>query len=280
MNKIGKKEEENNPVAYAKTVKKEIARKQVKVKSDFMATTQNDKQVKNLMKEAEKPKEAEKIENILSNQISSQSEVFRKKLEEKRKKTMLSTSDINENYDLKHKRLSVSVSRNQNRSILSDGDRIDITPPDLYGDGELPISMNNVNLNEYNGNNPIEPNLLQCLDNSFDRVDKDRIDEIDVGISFDMTMNTSSYNQKINRLRSTKQMRIFSDLKKNMDNFLTDFNYYFFEEVFQTVVLDIEKILEEKHKHILDISKNYNDQIKEYEFLMTSGKKYDNMTIY
>jgi hypothetical protein len=168
MNKIGKKEEENNPVAYAKTVKKEIARKQVKVKSDFMATTQNDKQVKNLMKEAEKPKEAEKIENILSNQISSLSVVFRKKLEEKRKKTMLSTSDINENYDLKHKRLSVSVSRNQNRSILSDGDRIDITPPDLYGDGELPISMNNVNLNEYNGNNPIEPNLLQCLDNSFE----------------------------------------------------------------------------------------------------------------
>jgi hypothetical protein len=69
-------------------------------------------------------------------------------------------------------------------------------------------------------------------------------------------------------------MRIFSDLKKNMDNFLTDFNYYFFEEIFQTVVVDIEKILEEKHKHILDISKNYNDQIKEYEFLMTSGKKY------
>ena len=65
---------------------------------------------------------------------------------------------------------------------------------------------------------------------------------------------------------------IFSDLKKNMENFLTDYNYYFFEEIFQTVVLDIEKILEEKHKYILDISKNYNDQIKEYEFLMTSGK--------
>lgn len=274
MNKIGKKEEENNPVAYAKTVKKEMARKQVKVKADFMATTQNDKQVKNLMKEAEKPKEAEKIENILSNQISSQSEVFRKKLEEKRKKTMLSTSDLGDHSDLKNKRLNVSVGRNHNRSILSEGDRIDITPPDLYGDGELPIHMNNVHINEYNANNPIEPNLLQCLDNSFDRVDKDRIDEIDVGISFDMTMNTSSYNQKISKLRSTKQMRIFSDLKKNMDNFLTDFNYYFFEEIFQTVVVDIEKILEEKHKHILDISKNYNDQIKEYEFLMTSGKKY------
>lgn len=271
MNKIGKKEEENNPVAYAKTVKKEMARKQVKVKANFNATTQNDKQVKNLMKEAEKPKEAEDIENILNNQISSQSQIFRKKLEEKRKKSMLSTSDLGDHSDLKNKRLNVSASR---KSILSEGDRIDITPPDLYGDGESPISMNKLHINEFNANNPIEPNLLQCLDNSFDRVDKDRIDEIDVGISFDMTMNTSSYNQKISKLRSTKQMRIFSDLKKNMDNFLTDFNYYFFEEVFQSVVVDIEKNLEEKHKHILDISKNYNDQVKEYEFLMTSGKKY------
>jgi len=267
MNKIGKKEEEN-PIAYAKTVKKEMARKQVKVKADFMATTVNDKQVKSLMKEVEKPKEAEKIENVLASQISSQSENFKRKLEEKRKRSMLSSSDIDQS---SHRRPFV-ISRNQNRSMVSDGDRIDLTPPELDADGDLPNCLSHVNLNDYNANNAMEPNFLQCLDNSFDRVDKDKIDEIDVGISFEMPVNTSSYNQKINRMRGTKQMRIFSDLKKNMDNFLTDFNYYFFEEIFQTVVLDIEKILEEKHKHIVDISKNYNDQIKEYEFLMTSGK--------
>lgn len=268
MNKIGKKEEEN-PMAYAKIVKKEMARKQVKVRADFMATTVNDKQVKNLMNEIEKPKEAENIENVLASQISSQAQNFKKKLEEKRKKSMLSSSDIDQS-----SRRPFNFSRNQNRSMVSDGDRIELTPPELDGDGDLPISLSNLHMNDYNANNPIEPNLLQCLDNSFDRVDKDKIDEIDVGISFEMPVNTSSYNQKINRLRGTKQMRIFSDLKKNMENFLTDFNYYFFEEIFQTVVLDIEKILEEKHKHILDVSKNYNDQIKEYEFLMTSGKKF------
>ncbi len=264
---MGKKEEEN-PMAYAKTVKKEMARKQVKVKADFMATTVNDKQVKTLMKEIEKPKEAGNIENVLANQISSQAENFKKKLELKRKKTMLSTSDINDQSGTRR----FHNSRNQNRSMVSDGDRIDLTPPELDGDADLPNSLSQVHLHDYNANNPIEPNLLQCLDNSFDRVDKDKIDEIDVGISFEMPVNTSSYNQKINKLRGTKQMRIFSDLKKNMENFLTDYNYYFFEEIFQTVVLDIEKILEEKHKYILDISKNYNDQIKEYEFLMTSGK--------
>jgi len=268
MSRYGKKEEEN-PMAYARIVKKEMARKQVKVQADFMATTQNDKQVKTLISQIEKPKDPQVMENLLTRQLSTQADNFKKKLELKRKKTLLSTSDLNDrSADIIKPKAAFF---RQQTTVLSDDDRMDLTNPDMDASVDNAIAFGHVNLNDYNVNAPNEQNFLQCLDNSFDRVDKDKINEIDVGISFDAG-NTSSYNQKLLKSRGAKHGRIFSDLKKNMDNFLTDFNYYFFEEIFQTVVLDIEKILEEKHKKILDISKNYNDNIKEYEFLMSSGK--------
>ena len=66
---------------------------------------------------------------------------------------------------------------------------------------------------------------------------------------------------------------MISGIKYSTENFLTGFNGYFHENVFQKFTEHVEKLMDEKYKKYLEISKNYNTQIKEMEFLANSGKK-------
>ena len=61
-------------------------------------------------------------------------------------------------------------------------------------------------------------------------------------------------------------------IKYSTENFLTGFNGYFHQNVFQKFTEHVEKLMDEKYKKYLEISKNYNAQIKEMEFLANSGK--------
>ena len=59
-----------------------------------------------IMKEAEKP-QTQGMDTIMNKDISTQEQNFKKRLEEKRRKTLLSTSDITEQIDtIKNKRYS------------------------------------------------------------------------------------------------------------------------------------------------------------------------------
>jgi hypothetical protein len=83
--------------------------------------------------------------------------------------------------------------------------------------------------------------------------------------SEDNTLNDTN----ITRTRKSKDM--FAGVKVTMEKFLDSFNSYFYDEIYQTITQGMEAILEDKNKKNLEIAKNYNDQIKEMEFLINSG---------
>lgn len=274
-----------NSNSYAKKLKQEQVKKQVKMKVDFAVNTENREiQVKKLITEVEKPHE---INSIVNKDISNQEENFKKRLEEKRKKTLLSTSDLTDQIDsIKNKRVTFEKNNNNKSFIIEDRKNDMMLPNDLDGDN---LSFNNLNVNpgheEVAANSGIANNFIESLNNSFDRLEiagnsnllsgSKKLEDIEVDFETpagDVSVNSPN---KYSKLKTPKQKQIFNDLKTNMDTFLTDFNYYFFDEVFQNVVEETQKILEEKHKKTLEISKNYNNQIKEHEFLMGSGNFYN-----
>jgi hypothetical protein len=255
-------------------------KKQVKMKVEYMQNMNqldhsNTIKVESLIQSIEKPKD---VTSVVNNEISQQEKNFKQRLEEKRKKNLLSTSDITEQIEvIKNKREVAKTSGN--KSFIIEKKNNVLEPDNLFivdNQDEIPNQGNN-------------GDFLQSLENSFeklDNIDKAKLEEIDdnfspkLATSKSMNINTdfaiSNQNSVINdKRRNTKQNLIFKDIKENLDSFLMEFNFYFYEEIFQSVVEEIEKILEEKQKKSLEISKNYNSQIKEMEFLLTSGILYN-----
>jgi len=66
-----------------------------------------------------------------------------------------------------------------------------------------------------------------------------------------------------------KQKQVFGDIKGTLDQFVNEFNFYFYEHVFQRFTEHIQKLMDEKYTKYIEISKNYHGQIKEMEFLLT-----------
>jgi len=60
-------------------------------------------------------------------------------------------------------------------------------------------------------------------------------------------------------------------IKENIDYFLSDFNSYFSDNIFNQYTERIEKLFDLKYKKYLEVSNYYNNQIKEMEFLLTES---------
>ena len=69
-----------------------------------------------------------------------------------------------------------------------------------------------------------------------------------------------------------KHYQTFFEIKETLDNFVNDFNFYFYEHVFSRFVEHSLKLVDEKYLKFIEITKIYHGQIKEMEFLITEGK--------
>jgi hypothetical protein len=70
-----------------------------------------------------------------------------------------------------------------------------------------------------------------------------------------------------------KHYKTFFEIKETLDNFVNDFNFYFYEHVYQKFVEHVQKLMDEKYQKYIEISKMYHGQIKEMEYLITEGTK-------
>lgn len=73
-----------------------------------------------------------------------------------------------------------------------------------------------------------------------------------------------------------KQYKLFFEIKETLDHFANEFNFYFYEHVYQKFVEQIQKFTDEKFQKYLEITKVYHSQIKEMEFLINDSKLFIN----
>lgn len=240
----------------------------MKMKVDYINNVNGfaGKQVEKLIKTIDK---TDIIDSMVNNDIDKQEQNFKNRLEAKRRKIALSNSDITDQVELiKNKRMEEGGIKN-NKSFI-DENKNELSQLDDHPDHDA--SSNNLQDNEMNIN--VGNNILNDFDTSFEHIEnncelKIKLDEIDEKFSPSSNINPHSPD---NSKKFKKQRQVFGDIKSCLDTFLKEFNFYFYESIFERVVDEIEKLLEEKHTKTLEISKNYNNQIKEMEFLLTSGK--------
>jgi len=67
---------------------------------------------------------------------------------------------------------------------------------------------------------------------------------------------------------------IFADIKQTIDNLVSEFNLYFYDNVFQKFTDQIQQIMDDKYQKYLEISKNYHSHIKEMEYIINQGGKF------
>jgi len=77
-------------------------------------------------------------------------------------------------------------------------------------------------------------------------------------------------NFQESKVLGPKHKQMFHDIKETIEYFISDFNQYFYEHLFQKFIEQIQKITDEKYLKYIEISKNYHSQIKEVEFLINS----------
>jgi len=61
------------------------------------------------------------------------------------------------------------------------------------------------------------------------------------------------------------------EIKQTLDQFVNEFNIYYYEFIFQRFTEQIQKLMDDKYLKYIEISNNYHGQIKEMEFLLTEG---------
>jgi len=142
-----------------------------------------------------------------------------------------------------------------------------------------------------NQNNVIkeEENSFEEENTSFERLEKNKIEEIDEiytpNVNGDQSnLENGAVNGEIEKKKDMfkfqenmteskhigpKQKQVFGDIKGTLDQFVNEFNFYFYEHVFQRFTEHIQKLMDEKYLKYIEISKNYHGQIKEMEFLLT-----------
>jgi hypothetical protein len=147
------------------------------------------------------------------------------------------------------------------------------------------------NQNNIEGQNEEEKKQdYNYLENSFEKLEKAKMDEIDDLFSpFNLGDSTpgrsaATKNSKNNKNITTtmfklenfdskhigpKHKQAFAEIKSQLDMFVGEFNFYFYEHVFQRFTEHVQRLMDEKYTKYIEISKNYHGQIKEMEFLMT-----------
>lgn len=78
-------------------------------------------------------------------------------------------------------------------------------------------------------------------------------------------------NRSQNRPFYHKQKLLAGDIKQSVDNFIKDYNTYFFDNFFTKIFENIRTVLDEKNEKKDASIINYNNQIKEMENLLNEG---------
>ena len=172
--------------------------------------------------------------------MSNQTKTLKERLEQRKNKKLLSTSDCTEAIEtIKNHRMGKN--ENNKSQIINPGD----TSP------------------SFNFKALMGEDYKFELDNSFDKLNLDKDEKI---ISSNISPNESYINAD-NKL-GTKHKMIVNNMNSSVSNFLEDFSFLFFEQIFQKFYKEIGQINEEKYQQKFEIYQKFQCQIAEMELMM------------
>ena len=212
----------------------------------------NNKNVKDLLKKTNKEEKMKNFDKEKSKDIDNQTDNFKKRLAEKKKKWVMNTSDIGQSSNLQSKNLVVfNTKKYMNRSF----DAVDKDDSIFSNDISIePISMYNASENTLNINEGINNNLdfyFSDFDNIFnEKITKNFINKI-------VAINKEKLEEKV------KTAKEFSEKIKDKEFQLSFESSNMNDEERDKIGKEILELGEEQNKKYEEIDKKYEEKINE-----------------
>ena len=211
----------------------------------------NNTDAKDIIKKTNKAEKIKNFDEAKNKDLDSQTDSFKKRLAEKKKKWIMNTSDIGQSSNLQSKNLVVfSNKKHLNKSFDAIGQDDSIFSNDLSIE---PISMYNVGESTFNITDGINNNL-DFYFNDFDNIFNEKITK--VFINKIIEINKEKMEEKINTAKT------FAEKIKNKEFQLT-FDSNTDQEDRDKIGKEIYDLGEEQNKIYEEIEKKYEQKINE-----------------
>ena len=212
----------------------------------------NNKNVKDLLKKTNKEEKMKNFDKEKSKDIDNQTDSFKKRLAEKKKKWVMNTSDIGQSSNLQSKNLVVfNTKKYMNNSFDAIGQDDSIFSNDISIE---PISMFNASENTLNINEGINNNL-DFYFSDFDNIFNEKITKI--FINKIVEINKEKLGEKV------KIAKEFSEKIKDKEFQLSFESVNMNQEDRDKIGKEILELGEEQNKKYDEIDKKYEEKINE-----------------
>ena len=211
----------------------------------------NNKDAKDIMNKINKEEKIKNFDEAKNKDLDTQTDSFKKRLAEKKKKWIMNTSDIGQSSNLQSKNLVVfNNKKHLNKSFDAIGQDDSIFSNDFSIE---PISMYNIGENTFNINDGINSNI-DFYFSDFDNIFNEKITKI--FINKIIQINKEKMEEKIN------SAKVFAEKIKNKEFQLT-FDSQAGEEERYKISKEISNLGEEQNKIYDEIDKKYEQKINE-----------------
>ena len=216
----------------------------------------NNKDIKEIINKTNKAEKAKNFDEAKNKDLDNQTDSFKKRLAEKKKKWIMNTSDLGQSSNLQSKNLVVfNNKKHLNKSFDAIGQDDSIFSNDLSIE---PISMYNIGENTFNITDGINSNLefyFSDFDNIFnEKITKNFINKI-------IEINKQKMEEKVNTARE------FAEKIKNKEFQLT-FDSNTEPQERDKIGKEIFELGEEQNKRYDEIEKKYEQKLNRIDFYL------------
>ena len=227
------------------------------------------------------------IDNLINKDMDTQSNDFKKRLAEKKKRYRLSTSDVAGSNDVGRAFKNMGIISIDNKSNKS----IDLADKDFkFSDRDVPhVNLNSgVNTDKESsstnniqvvGGNSSNNNILDELKkedlnnennkNNLEENNNNLNDSFENKLEFESSSNKQPTINK-NNIKFTNKTKFLEKMKLNFDIYSNDYYDHFIKKITDQIIKDYNSNFDELTQTLMDSAVNYINQEKEMEFLLTS----------
>ena len=227
--------------------------------------------------------------NIISEEFNKQSNLFKKRKEEKKQKYLLSTSALprikKENLNKENNNLEEKNNnniRNQNKSfdirnLKNDEDNEDEDenkPKKIYKTSAK--KHNPINLNYFDENNLLDVLKKEDLKNEINKITINNNSSNDSDKNNDETLsftNSDNILIDVNKIQRMTNKTLFQEnLKSNFDSYISEFYNIFLDKIMNSIIKDYTDSGNNIEKKLIDSSIEFLGQKKQMEYLRDEGE--------
>ena len=266
-------------------IKKEKNKKKIE-NCDKKITTHK---VKNFIKKSLANDTKSIINDMINRDISIQENDFKKRLEEKKKRYLLSKSDNLANHftvkEFKNKIDNSNITdKSESIDFISDSEfkfndisnlnsNTDNTYTNKNSDGDNESSNNNIQILINNNSSSEEIKSDQIKEHEDKNNNNNMDDSFGNKLDFSSEINSKSTPASItnkNNIKCTNKTKFLEKMKFNFDIYSNDYYDFFIKKIANQIITDYSRNYNELTQNITDIVVNSNNQQKEMEYLLNS----------